>query len=401
MTTMGEPLQRRMNTGVAARTWPWIVAFVCLLAACGGGDGSSQPSASPPASTSNDPTSTDPTSSDAWASVKAAVEAAPIADLRLIVGDASGAVFTYEKGTFSGDRPSLIASSSKLLAGAVITRLIEKGLLSYGDNPQDHIAWWTNDPADPRSRITLSDLLAFTSGFNHPTSAIPCIGNGAITQDDCVRQIYDSGLVAASGTQFYYGPAHLHIAGLMAANASGVGYSELVRREIIAPLGLAITRVDNPSTSNPRVAGGGISTASEYTEILRAILAGELISCLSAFSDDRTANVSFTHRPAAVAMSGDWHYASGAWRECDASTWTPECKDQVILSSAGAFGWTPWIDFGKGYFALIAMEDSAGGLPGVSDGPSTAATSLEQRLQPLIETALGQSPIASTLSRSR
>jgi hypothetical protein len=37
--------------------------------------------------------------------------------------------------------------------------------MSYDDHPQKYIEWWTSDPKDERSWITLSQLLSFSSGL--------------------------------------------------------------------------------------------------------------------------------------------------------------------------------------------------------------------------------------------
>lgn len=352
--------------------------YVVATAGCGGGSspvspGGPGPSPTPP-----------PPPSDQWAQVKATVDASPIANLQLVVGDASGVVLTYEKGNFAGDRRALVASASKLIAGATIMRLVESGAMSLNDKPQDYIPWWTSDPADARSRMTLAQLLSFTSGFNYPPAFTPCLTNGAITLEDCARDFYDLGVLSEPGAEYFYGAGHLEVAGLMAERATGVSYSLLVQREIASPLNLTDTTVSQPSATNPRVAGGGISTANEYAEFLRALLAGDLLNNFGSFAADRTSNVIFLNR-AGAAMIGDWHYALGAWRECDFSTWNAQCDSEVIISSPGAFGWTPWVNSTKGYFGLIAMEDFT---CRADDGVCSSATSLEQTLQPLIETVL-------------
>lgn len=53
--------------------------------------------------------------------------------------------------------------------------------------------------------------------------------------------------------------------------------------------------------------------------------------------------------------------------------------------SAGAFGLTPWMDFGRGYWANIVLEAP------LNRGfdPAQRSIALEQELQPLIAEALG------------
>ena len=137
------------------------------------------------------------------------------------------------------------------------------------------------------------------------------------------------------------------------------------------------------------MAGGAESTPADYSEILRALLAGELIVDLNEFTRDRTASVSLFDRPSTAEMFGDWHYGLGFWRECDDAQFSADCANEIVISSPGAFGWTPWIDFENNYYALIATEDSDGGLIEIGEGPSNASVELEQTLQPLIADVLG------------
>lgn len=366
-----------------------VIATCFVLAACGGGGSSSSPPVSmpPPA-----PPPPPPPSSDVWEAVKTAVDVSPITDMRLIIGDSTGVIFQYEKGSLPGDEVHRIASSSKLLTGLTLMRLVEAGDLSLDDNPQDYLTGWTSNPADNRSKVTLEQALSFTTGFNASPLQAGCILQIFKLLQTCVQEIHDDGIETIPGDSFYYGPEHMHIAAAMAEVATGQSYVDIFKTQIVEPLNLsADTAFVNPSLTNPRASGGAESTANDYAEILRALMAGEIITDLSSFTQDRTANVSFGFRPNAVLMdSGDWHYGFGFWRECDDFVWQNSCTDDVVISSAGAFGWVPWIDFKADYFGLIATEDSEGGIIAVGEGPTRTSTALEQELQPLIETALQQ-----------
>ena len=73
-----------------------------------------------------------------------------------------------------------------------------------------------------------------------------------------------------------------------------------------------------------------------------------------------------------------FRYGLGAWLECA----TPAAGCSVI-SSPGAFGFTPWLDRNTGYYAVIAMES------GLADtGLAPASVRLAQDLKPLIAQAL-------------
>jgi len=73
-----------------------------------------------------------------------------------------------------------------------------------------------------------------------------------------------------------------------------------------------------------------------------------------------------------------FHYGLAAWLECP-----PPATNCAVLSSPGAFGFTPWFDRDSGYYAILGMEvtDSQSGIVAF-------AVNLAQDLKPLIRTAL-------------
>jgi hypothetical protein len=162
----------------------------------------------------------------------------------------------------------------------------------------------------------------------------------------------------------------------MAEVAGGKRFSQLFRDKVGDPLAIGpASGLVYPSLNNPRVAGGGVSTGEEYAKMLDGVLGNRLLANLTSFKADQTANVSFLYRP----VTADWHYAAASWRECDAPVFAPTCSNVFTVSSPGLYGWTPWIDFDAGYYAVVAMEEING---------SAASVALEQRLQPLIVAAL-------------
>ena len=79
------------------------------------------------------------------------------------------------------------------------------------------------------------------------------------------------------------------------------------------------------------------------------------------------------------AVGYGFRYGLTAWLEC--STPATGCE---VVSSPGAFGWTPWVDREHGYYAVLGMEIPPTGGPGVV----SYAVSLAQALKPAILTAL-------------
>ena len=350
------------------------LALIVTLTACGGDSGSTAASPPPPP----------PAATDKWAAVKAELDAFSVPNAALIIGSKTGGVrLRYEKGNFKLVDAHLVASSSKMMAGLTILKMIEDGQMSLSDNPQKYLPYWTASPTDPRSKVTLAQLLGFTSGFNQSETPSDCIGNPNTTLQACAEVYYNQGITTVPGASFAYGNGHLEIAGAMAEVAGGKPFSQLFKDKVSTRLAIGqVSAIDFPSAANPRVAGGGRSTGEEYAKMLDAVLGGRALNNLTTFQTDQTANVSFIFRPPAATNTGDWHYAAASWRECDTPVFGAACAATKIISSPGKFGWTPWIDFDNNYYAIITMEgDNA-----LDSSPISVA--LEQRLQPLIVAAL-------------
>lgn len=322
----------------------------------------------------------------AWQPVVNTIEADTLDDLVVVVGTADdGVVFTHAKGGLGALAPSIampIASSSKWFTSATILRLVDEGVMSLDDNPQDYIAWWASDPTDPRSQITLGQLLSFTSGFSGEPF---CIQNGRVIPEDCARTIYNDHHTYSPNTTFYYSSTHMHVAGVMAVNATGESFNDLFRRLVADPLGMSnATRFDRPSATNPFLAGGARSSANDYALFLQGLLADDLLQPATRdlmFQDWTSAPIEIASSP----LAEYWHYGLGVWRECwNVSGWVSACEERMLLSGGGGLGWFPWIDLDEGYYGVIARR----GLP--LSGAVGPSIELSYNLRPLIEVALDE-----------
>jgi CubicO group peptidase (beta-lactamase class C family) len=354
-----------------------LLAALLLIAACGAGD----PAADPDAAVAGP----DADGADPWAEVKAAVDAHEIPDLTLLVGDATGTVLVYEKGASTADTEYRIASATKWITAATIMRLVEGGTLSLSDHPQDYLTFWTDDAGDPRSQITLEQLLSFTSGFRGRPGLVPCVRDEGSSLAACVPEIYADFFQYQPGTTFFYGPAHMHTAGRMAEVATGDDWPTVVASEIGEPLGIADTvswALAGPD--HPMPSGGMRTSGASYGRFLQAIAAGEILATSDAvMAEPRTSDLTIGYSPIEPTI-GAWTYGLGQWRECDAQSWSATCDADQISSSPGAFGFYPWYDRVRGYWAIIATE-----LPLSATNPPTDRTvPLGQQLQPLIASVL-------------
>jgi len=345
------------------------------LAACGGGGSSPAPSPPPPAP-------------DPFIAVDTAAQAAftaqGISGMGLAIYDAQG-VKRFEKmyGTFAADQRVAIASSSKMVAGLTILRLVDQGFLSL-DSTTGSVLGWTG----PQAAITLEQLLSFTSGL--PPEA-PCTLLTGITLADCAAAISQMDPVAAPGTRFDYGSTHLQVAARMAEVVTGDEWADVFTAQLKTPLALGtdMTWYTAPrqalGTSNPLIAGGLRATMNEYAKILaleysRGVYQGNrLISDAlftaqgtEPFPDAEIGNSPFE------SMGLDFHYGLASWLECP-----PPASNCGVVSSPGAFGFTPWVDRDGGYYAILGMEVTES-----QSGIVAFAVQLAQDLKPLIRTAL-------------
>jgi len=345
------------------------------LAACGGGGDAAGPAPDPVA--------------DRWADVDRATSAAfaaqGISGMGLVIYDAAG-VKRFEKyyGSFSGDQRVAIASASKMVAGLVIFRLVDQGFLTL-DSTTGAVLGWTG----PQAAISLRQLLSFTSGMEREAG---CTLLPGITLADCVQLISQQPLVAAPGTRFDYGSTHLQVAARMAEVATGETWVNLFATQLKTPLGLASNDLQwytaprqAVGTSNPLVAGGLRATMNEYARLLgldfaRGLHQGNRLigdSLFSAQASEPFPNAVIGNSPFGN-VGIDFHYGLAAWLECP-----PPAVNCAVLSSPGAFGFTPWFDRDAGYYAILGMEVTES-----QSGIVEFSVRLAQDLKPLIRAAL-------------
>ena len=114
---------------------------------------------------------------------------------------------------------------------------------------------------------------------------------------------------------------------------------------------------------SPQLAGGINTSASNYANFLRKILSkqlyiGDLLGAHAVCTNPKTCS-SAVYTPVPAKFS--WDYSLGHWVESD-----PVSGDGAF-SSAGAFGFYPWIDKTKTYYGVLARQ----GKPGSGDDSAT------------------------------
>ncbi len=326
---------------------------------------------------------------DPWSAVDAAARAAlateGVENAGIVIYDADDVrVFEQMYGDFAPDRRLAVASASKLVAGVVLFDLIAKGELSL-DATTGAVLGWTG----PGSDITLRHLLSFTSGLA-PDAA--CTIFASRTLADCVDRISAAAIVAAPGVQFDYGSTHLHVAARMAEAVRGQDWNAIFRGVLGDPFGLPrdVLFYTQPrqanGTTNPLVAGGLRASMRDYAPILALVFHDGRFADVTVGTPELFAAQATEPFPAAVIVNSPmadaglpYHYGLGAWLECDAAT--VPCP---VISSPGAYGFTPWVDRNNGYYAIVALEDFQ-----LATGIAAKSVRISHAIRAAIVSALG------------
>ena len=279
-------------------------------------------------------------------------------DFTLLVESADGSQFIHNRGASTATTSYRSASTSKMVTAAVILLLVQQGILSLDDHPQDYLTFWPN--TGNHSAIELRHLLSFTSGLN---SELLCLNVPNASFSSCVETILENNSdIPVPGDEFYYAGTHLQVAGLMAIRASGMNnWTELFDYFKSETQLFTNAEYDLPSTNNPRLAGGMHWQAIEYLEFLSALYHNQILSSvlLDAMSSDQLDNANIIYSPIKEGpLELDWHYGYGQWIECSAIPF--DCASTTRVSSAGAYGAYPFIDYEQKYFGIVAREGALG-----------------------------------------
>jgi CubicO group peptidase (beta-lactamase class C family) len=329
-------------------TWSFVLfgAVSTIISGCGGSGGSSNNDAEPDTIVTIEEqlhTALDAVSTDT--------------DFTFIVESNNGTQFIHSRGA-STTTLYRSASTSKMVTASVILWLVEQGIISLDAHPQDYLYFW---PAiGNHATIELRHLLNFTSGLNNEPA---CLNFANADFSGCIEMILDNNpSISTPGEEFYYASTHLQIAGLMAIQASGFSNWEQVFDYFKSETQLFTNAYfDLPSVTNPRLAGGMHWQANEYLEFLGAIFHQKILTpaLIEAMTSDQIGNASIIYSPVDEGeLGGDWHYGFGQWIECPQVPFN--CSITARVSSIGAYGAYPFIDFEQKYFGIIAREGALG-----------------------------------------
>eukprot|EP00435_Cladocopium_sp_Y103_P064280 s166_g26.t1 len=286
---------------------------------------------------------------------------APIPDMAFSAGTAEGRKFVYEKGQINMSSPLAMASSSKFPVAMAIAGCVADGYITFDTKPHEIWSWWSSDPKDPRSRVTLRQLLSFTSGFYWPDASgfVPCLGAAnasSYAPEACAKEIYQQApFEFEPGSTWSYNSFHLQIAGAMAADAAKITTQEMLgvvlrrRQWLVAVLMLQkylIKPLQLKSTywlggQNPGLAGNMMTSPEDYDRILHAYVANKLIPSWVSFEMERDYLSPQVSNASTFLVKLLGHYSFCNYFECfppKLSSFTESCRKANIHMDAGLFG---------------------------------------------------------------
>ena len=285
----------------------------------------------------------------AQATARTAASCIPIQPFYWEIGDAQGPLTGGSVGRDAPrrDTPMAIASASKWIYAAYVAERRQ------GELTADDISFLSFESGYTRFRICQQ--------WQTVASCLASPINGFGAQDPSTAHRFD------------YNGGHMQKhAALMGLGPQGNEALGMSIRSGLSPLG--------PDWSfqytQPQPAGGGATSAADYAHFLRAAMRGDLqigklLGTHAVCTNPTTCPDQAVHTP--VPETESWHYSIGHWVEDD-----PLVGDGSF-SSAGAFGFYPWINADKQYYGVLARVDRQGVLAGNQADSATADPMNDQR----------------------
>ena len=304
--------------------------LVCavLATACGGGgnDVASEPPPPPPPSGPTNAERAAAATATANNNAKCATGApAFLGSYYWEIGDKSGVLASGSRGSGVGRNTEMnIASASKLPFAAYVVEQFGLG---------------TNREYVP--------YLNFTSGYSR-------FSNLACLSSQTVAECMNGGLNPDDAKDmFHYQGGHMQQLAAFVLPNLGNMHNAALATEVSSVLGVTLNYV------SPQPPGGVNTSAGVYASFLRRLLVdspnplklGPLMGSNAVCTDPVNCNAS----PDNEFISEPFHYSLGHWVEDNPAT-TPATNQ--AYSSAGAFGFYPWVDKDRKLYGIVAREDA-------------------------------------------
>ena len=277
----------------------------------------------------------------------------PVPGFDLLLMKDGQVVYHETFGTMSPGQVVACDSATKTISGAVIMSLTERSATPFSLNTR--VSLYMPAYGGDKSTITIRQCFAHTSGLAESNVE----GNASITLQQAAFLTSQLPLQFSPGTAFAYGGSSMQTAGAVAELASGMSWNALFAERLATPLGFAQTQFALTTPTNPRVPGGCVSNAIEFSRFMEMLRAGGVhegrrvlaaASVASMFTRQTPAGIPIINSP----LPGVSDYGVGVWLD------QRDANGQLVgVLAAGARGFSSWIDFDDGMVGCFATEFTA------------------------------------------
>ncbi|KHD88388.1 MAG: hypothetical protein OM95_09665 [Bdellovibrio sp. ArHS] len=240
------------------------------------------------------------------------------------IGNGSSTLASGSTGNGSITRTTslAIASASKWLFGAYV---VQKRGGTFDSTTEKH----------------LKMLSGYTSFGN-----LSCIGTNTV--QECANVGTNSQYNAADDNKFYYNGGHFQKWAV--DNGLATMTRAQLRTEYQSQLGTDFDFI----FASPQLAGGVNTDAANYALFLRKILNNQLLIRTYLGANSTCTLPSQCTTAVSSPLAVNWHYSYGHWVEDDEN-------GDGSFSSAGLFGFYPWINASKNLYGLISRYEVPSG----------------------------------------
>ncbi len=161
-----------------------------------------------------------------------------------------------------------IGSITKTFTGILLADMVGRGEVAMSDPVSRYLPPGVTTPEWPGQEMTLLDLATHTSGLPrmppHMGPSARKLLNWQLLRDryrghsldELFERLSEITLSAEPGPSFVYSNLGMGLLGHALERAAGVGYENLIRRRIAAPLGMPSTRIELTPSLSSRLAPG-------------------------------------------------------------------------------------------------------------------------------------------------
>jgi len=157
-----------------------------------------------------------------------------------------------------------LGSITKQFTAALILQLVEQGKIKLDGKVSDYLPDYRKDTG---ARMTIHQLLSHTSGVPNYTAQpgfFANISRNPFKVDDFVKQYASGDLEFEPGTKFNYSNSGYFLLGDIIEKVTGKSYEQVLKENILDPVGMKNTGYDHYGTVLSKRAAGYIKTQNGY-----------------------------------------------------------------------------------------------------------------------------------------